>query len=114
MSFVPKTISLGLGFGWDEAGTRMYLIISTSVILDLCFGEDGADALFDIPDMKVAAASVGLGVKSARRSRGLVADCLLSVQEDCPCARPMQIQILKLIEYLTELTERDCIVIFFC
>ena len=37
MSFVPKTISLGLGFGWDEAGIRMYLIISTSVILDLCF-----------------------------------------------------------------------------
>ena len=56
--------------------------VSTPVILDLCFGEEKLDAYADVPDVRVVAASVGLGAKSARRARGLVADCLLSTQQD--------------------------------
>ena len=56
-------------------------VISTRLILDMCFGDTGSISK-EVPDISLASSAVGFHKKTARRARGIISDALVALQED--------------------------------
>ena len=56
-------------------------VISTRLILDMCFGDTGSISKEE-PDISLASSAVGFHKKTARRARGIMSDSFVALQED--------------------------------